>query len=65
VLAVYLREYDAALDLLEPALAQGKVTLIRNAAVDPDLDSLRGNPRFDAMLAAAQERLGINPDDQA
>lgn len=61
VLANYLREPDAALDLLEPALAEGKLTLVNAAAVDPDLDTLRGVPRFDRMLAAAQARLGINP----
>jgi adenylate cyclase len=59
VLANYLHETDAALDLLETALANAQLTLTNAAAVDPDLDSLRGNPRFDKMLAAAQERLGI------
>ena len=61
VLAGYLLEIDAALDLLEPVLAEVKLSTVKNVAVDPDLDPLRSHPRFQKMLAAAQERLGIEP----
>ena len=61
VLSAYLKERDAALDLLEPVLAQAGPTLVRNAAVDSDLDFLRGGLRFEKALAAALKRLGIEP----
>ena len=61
VLAGYLLEIDAALDLLEPVLAEVKLSTVKNVAVDPDLDPLRGHPRFQKMLAAAQARLGLDP----
>ncbi len=61
VLSAYLQERDASLDLLEPVLAQANLTLVKSAAVDPDLDFLRGDPRFEHALAAAQKRLGIEP----
>lgn len=58
VLSAYLKERDAALDLLEPVLAQAGGTLVRAAGVDADLDFLRGEARFDNALAAAVKRLG-------
>jgi len=61
VLSAYLHERDAALELLEPVLAQASLAPVKAAAVDPDLDYLRGDPRFEVALAAAQERLGIDP----
>jgi adenylate cyclase len=61
VLSAYLHERDASLDLLEPVLAQASPTTVRAAAVDPDLDFLRGDPRFERALADAHKRLGIDP----
>ena len=61
VLTAYLKEFDTALDLLEPVLAESNPGLVYATAVDPDLDLLRGNARFEAMLAAAHRRLGIEP----
>jgi adenylate cyclase len=61
VLSAYLNEREAALDLLEPVLARGGPTLTRTALVDPDLDFLRGNSRFENALADAAKRLGIDP----
>jgi len=61
ILSGYLKERDAALDLLEPVLAQAGPTLTRNAAIDSDLDFLRGDPRFDNALAAALKRLRLDP----
>ncbi|WP_294123047.1 TIR domain-containing protein [Sphingomonas sp.] len=61
ILSAHLKEQDAALDLLEPVLAQAGPTLTRGAAIDSDFDLLRGNSRFENALAAAQKRLGIDP----
>jgi adenylate cyclase len=59
VTALYLDDPDAAIDLLEPTFERTTGTLVRNALIDPDLDGLRELPRFQKMLAAALERLGI------
>ena len=57
ILGAYLREVDAALDMLGPVLEVAAVDLVGNARSDPDLDLLRDDPRFQAMLAAAEARL--------
>ena len=57
VLTAYLNENDAALNLLEPVMQGANITLVNAAAVDPDFDPLRDNPRFESMLRAAQRRL--------
>ena len=57
----YLQDRNASLDLLEPVLAEANLSLVKAAAVDPDLDFLRGDPSFEQALAAAQKRLGIDP----
>lgn len=49
-----LKELEAALDLLEPALAQFGKDRLAHAATDPDLDTVRDHPRFKAMIAAAE-----------
>jgi hypothetical protein len=45
--------------MLESSLSRIKGSL-GFAASDPDLDSLRDDPRFQKMLADAKKRLGIN-----
>lgn len=60
ILAAYLHEVEPALELLEPVLKRAKSTLIQTAITDTDLDPLRGNPRFEGMLAAAQDRVGAS-----
>jgi len=35
---------------------------MRHAEIDPDLDQLRGDPRFNDMLFAARQRLGLPTD---
>jgi adenylate cyclase len=59
ILAGYLFEIDAALDLLEPVLGRATVNLVNTAKSDPDLDSLRGNARFEKIFADAAQRVGV------
>jgi len=55
-----LNDADRSMDVLEPYFETTLgVTHIRHAEMDPDLDSLRDNPRFKKMLGDARERLGI------
>jgi adenylate cyclase len=63
VLAGYCHDVDGALLLLERVFAEARGTLISNAVVDPDLDILRGNPKFEEMLANARKRAAtdLNP----
>jgi adenylate cyclase len=63
-LTVPLGETDAALEVLEPLFARISNGLLNHATVDPDLDLLRENPRFKAMLAAAEARLSGQRDAQ-
>jgi adenylate cyclase len=56
-LASNLNEREAALDMLDPVMETISAGFLRHLMVDPDLDSLRENPRFKAMAAAAEARL--------
>ena len=56
-LASHLEETDAALDMIEPVLEKSGLGLVNHAKVDPDLDPIREDPRFKAMIAAAEARL--------
>lgn len=57
VLSVHLHETEAAMDLLAPILAQTGQSLLNIARVDPDLDPLRGEARFQRMLDEAAQRV--------
>jgi adenylate cyclase len=59
ILAAYLTEFDAALELLEPVFENAATNLVNTARTDPDLDGLRGNPRFEKMFAKAVERVAL------
>jgi adenylate cyclase len=59
-LATELNDHDRALDVLKPYFRTTLgVTHVRHAEADPDLDSIRGDQRFQQMLGAARERLGM------
>jgi adenylate cyclase len=55
-LATHLGENESALALLRSSLGLATGTLISWAKVDPDVDCLRGNEEFDAILADAESR---------
>jgi adenylate cyclase len=48
---------DAALRMLAPVLERDTGRAVTSAPTDPDLAGLRSDPRFHAMLAAAEARL--------
>jgi adenylate cyclase len=50
-------DLDAALELLGPVFETLASGFLDHTKVDPDLNPLRGNPRFQAMVAAAESRL--------
>jgi adenylate cyclase len=53
----YLKESEAALELLGPVFETMAIAWLNHAKADPDLDPLRNDPRFKAMVAAAEKRL--------
>jgi adenylate cyclase len=57
-LARDLGDREGALKMLESSLSRLKAS-IGNAEFDPDLESIRDDPRFQKMLADAKKRIGI------
>ena len=55
----YLQEPEAALELLGPVFETMAIAWLNHAKADPDLDPLRQDPRFKAMVASAETRLGV------
>jgi adenylate cyclase len=59
-LAHDLNDPEGALDALRPYFeCTSSTTEIRHVEADPDLDSIRNDPRFQDMLASAKQRLGM------
>ena len=56
-LATYARDCDGAIELLGPLSKRMSVGLLNHAKADPDLDPLREDPRFKAMMAQAEARI--------
>jgi adenylate cyclase len=52
-----LRDIDGALDLLDPYLAWAEPIDLDWTKADPDMNPLRDDPRFTAMIAGAEARL--------
>ncbi|MEO5622223.1 MAG: TIR domain-containing protein [Dokdonella sp.] len=55
--SVYLKDKDAALEMLGPVYATMTEAFLPYARADPDFDFLRDDQRFQAMVAAAEARL--------
>jgi len=56
-LANYLKDKEAALQIVGPVFEKMGTGLIDHAKVDPDLACIRDDPRFKAMIAAAEARV--------
>ena len=56
-LCMYLQDKEAALDMLGPIFDTITDTFLPYAKADPDLEMLCDDPRYIAMVAAAEERL--------
>jgi adenylate cyclase len=50
---IELDEGEAAIDLLEPIVGKVSASWVKWMETDNDMDPLRGNPRFQAMLQRA------------
>jgi adenylate cyclase len=61
-----LGDKEAALKMLQSTIPRAGEFQVRVADTDTDLDLLRDDPRFDAMMSQAKKRLGIEqPKDAA
>ena len=57
-LSAHLGDVDGALDLLVPYFVKATVPdAVAYARIDPDLDPIRDDPRFKAMIVEAEARL--------
>jgi adenylate cyclase len=56
-LSAHLHDADAALQMLGPVFEDMSIGMLNHARADPDLDPLRADARFSAMLADAEKRL--------
>lgn len=64
-LANHLNDREAALEMLGPAFERMGTGLTNHAKVDPDFDPIRDDPRFKAMLAAAEARVASDSGHQS
>jgi adenylate cyclase len=60
-LIMELDDKDAALDVLGPFFEEVKSPIhVKHLEADPDLEGVRGLPRFKEMLAVAKQRIGMS-----
>ena len=59
-LSVHLKDKEAALDMLGPVFATVTDAFLPFALVDPDLELVRDDSRYTAMVAAAEARLAAS-----
>jgi adenylate cyclase len=59
VLSGYVGDKEAALKMLASTLPQAPEGQVRVAIADPDLDPIRDDPRFQALIEHASQRLGL------
>jgi adenylate cyclase len=64
-LTTQLKDLDGAIAMLGPLFERISFGLLNHAKADPDLDSIRGDARFQAMIAAAEARLTAAGDSGA
>jgi adenylate cyclase len=62
-LLTQLKDKDSALEMLGPVFAKWNIGFLKHAKADPDLDTLRDDSRFQAMLAAAEARLAAAKEE--
>ncbi|HXS72514.1 MAG TPA: TIR domain-containing protein [Rhodanobacteraceae bacterium] len=60
-LSVYLKDKEAALDMLGSMYATISASFLPYAKADPDFEFLRDDPRYQALVAAAEARLAAKP----
>jgi adenylate cyclase len=60
-----LGDKEGALKMLQSTLSRAGEYQLRIAETDPDFDSIRDDPRFQAMMSAARKRLGKKDPEAA
>lgn len=62
-LARYLRDKDGAIELLATFIDRAAPPMVKYLRLDPDLDPLRDDPRFEQMVQAQEQRLASAAPD--
>jgi adenylate cyclase len=64
-LAKHLEDTDAAIELLASFTDRAPPALVKYLRLDPDLDSLRDDPRFEQLVVAAEKRIALGSEVSA